>query len=42
MKESTTRMEQEKLLTPVVCCILATEAGERFAYYGFRAILVLP
>ena len=28
-------------LTPVVWCILITETGERFAYYGFRAVLVL-
>jgi proton-dependent oligopeptide transporter, POT family len=28
-------------LTPVVCCILITETVERFAYFGFRAILVL-
>lgn len=28
-------------LTPVVWCILVTEAAERFAYFGFRALLVL-
>jgi proton-dependent oligopeptide transporter, POT family len=28
-------------LSPVVCCILVTETVERFAYFGFRAILVL-
>ncbi|KAI2509242.1 hypothetical protein MHU86_5130 [Fragilaria crotonensis] len=28
-------------LTPVVLCILITEAVERFAFYGFRAVLVL-
>ena len=28
-------------LNPAVLCILATEAAERFAYYGFRASLVL-
>jgi dipeptide/tripeptide permease len=28
-------------LTPVIWCILVTETGERFAYYGFRAVLVL-
>jgi proton-dependent oligopeptide transporter, POT family len=28
-------------LTPVVLCILITETVERFAYYGFRAVLVL-
>jgi proton-dependent oligopeptide transporter, POT family len=29
------------LLTPVILCILVTETAERFAYYGFRAVLVL-
>ena len=29
------------VLTPVTLCILAAETGERFAYFGFRAILVL-
>jgi dipeptide/tripeptide permease len=29
------------LLTPVIWCILVTETAERFAYFGFRAILVL-
>ena len=38
MKTATTT---PKLLTPVIWCILLTETGERFAYYGFRAILVL-
>jgi len=33
--------EKDKLLTPVIWCILVTETGERFAYFGFRAILVL-
>lgn len=28
-------------LTPVVWCILITETVERFAYFGFRAVLVL-
>ena len=28
-------------MNPAVLCILATEAAERFAYYGFRASLVL-
>src|SRR3569623_1812580 len=28
-------------LTPTVCNILVVEAGERFSYFGFRAILVL-
>lgn len=28
-------------LTPVVWCILISETAERFAYFGFRAILVL-
>jgi dipeptide/tripeptide permease len=28
-------------LTPVIWCILVTETGERFAYFGFRAVLVL-
>ena len=32
---------EHPVLTPVICCILATEAGERFSYFGFRAILVL-
>jgi dipeptide/tripeptide permease len=27
--------------TPVIWCILITETAERFAYYGFRAVLVL-
>jgi proton-dependent oligopeptide transporter, POT family len=29
------------LFTPVILCILVTETAERFAYYGFRAVLVL-
>lgn len=29
------------LKTPVVGCILVTETAERFAYFGFRAVLVL-
>ena len=29
------------ILTPVVICILVTETAERFAYFGFRAVLVL-
>jgi dipeptide/tripeptide permease len=29
------------LFTPVVLSILATETAERFAYFGFRAVLVL-
>lgn len=29
------------ILTPVVLCILVTETGERFAYFGFRAVLTL-
>ena len=33
--------KRSPLLTPVIWCILVTETGERFAYYGFRAILVL-
>jgi len=33
--------QSSSLLTPVIWCILVTETGERFAYYGFRAILVL-
>ena len=28
-------------LTPIIWCILLCEAAERFAYFGFRAILVL-
>jgi len=36
-----TKRQQPSLLTPVICSILVTETGERFAYYGFRAILVL-
>jgi hypothetical protein len=28
-------------LSPVIWCILITETAERFAYFGFRAILVL-
>jgi POT family proton-dependent oligopeptide transporter len=28
-------------LTPVVWCVLITETVERFAYFGFRAVLVL-
>ena len=32
---------REALLTPVINCILLTETGERFAYFGFRAVLVL-
>ena len=33
--------EAFSFLTPVVCSILITETAERFAYFGFRAILVL-
>ena len=29
------------ILTPVTLCILGTETAERFAYFGFRAVLVL-
>ncbi|CAB9498326.1 Peptide transporter family 1 [Seminavis robusta] len=32
---------RNKLLTPVIWCILATEFSERFCYYGFRGILTL-
>ena len=28
-------------LTPIIWCILLCETAERFAYFGFRAILVL-
>jgi dipeptide/tripeptide permease len=37
--ESTT--QSFRRMNPVVLCILMTEAAERFAYYGFRASLVL-
>jgi proton-dependent oligopeptide transporter, POT family len=33
--------KEERILTPVVWCILVTETGERFSYFGFRAVLVL-
>ena len=33
--------ESPRILTPVVWCILLTEMGERFSYFGFRAVLVL-
>jgi len=33
--------EAPSFMTPVVWCILITETAERFAYFGFRAILVL-
>ncbi|GAX15278.1 proton-dependent oligopeptide transporter, POT family [Fistulifera solaris] len=33
--------EQGSFLTPVILSILVTETGERFAYFGFRAVLVL-
>jgi len=36
-----TNTRESPLLTPVIWCILVTETGERFAYFGFRAILVL-
>ena len=35
------KKESSRLLTPVICSILVTETGERFAYFGFRAVLVL-
>jgi dipeptide/tripeptide permease len=38
---TTTNNEDESFLTPVIWCILITETAERFAYFGFRAILVL-
>jgi dipeptide/tripeptide permease len=38
---ATTTQTQNTLLTPVIWCILVTETAERFAYFGFRAILVL-
>jgi proton-dependent oligopeptide transporter, POT family len=34
-------MVESSFMTPVVWCILITETAERFAYFGFRAILVL-
>ncbi|GAX26459.1 proton-dependent oligopeptide transporter, POT family [Fistulifera solaris] len=34
-------LEQASFLTPVMLSILVTETGERFAYFGFRAVLVL-
>lgn len=44
MKQPTPAIEEAasvSFLTPVVWCILMCEAAERFAYFGFRAILVL-
>eukprot|EP00977_Amphora_coffeiformis_P008671 scaffold1971_cov127-Amphora_coffeaeformis.AAC.2 len=40
-RQQVDHQEPPPLLNPVICCILVTEAGERFAYFGFRAILVL-
>lgn len=36
-----TNNNNRKLFTPVIISILATETAERFAYFGFRAVLVL-
>eukprot|EP00980_Cylindrotheca_fusiformis_P018657 scaffold6205_cov92-Cylindrotheca_fusiformis.AAC.3 len=38
---SSTSSTSSSFLTPVIWCILLCEAAERFAYFGFRAILVL-
>jgi dipeptide/tripeptide permease len=40
---TTTHNEDEcaSFLTPVIWCILITETAERFAYFGFQAVLVL-
>jgi len=35
------KQQQRSWLSPVIWNILAVETGERFAYFGFRAVLVL-
>jgi dipeptide/tripeptide permease len=40
-KTSEATEDTSSFLTPVVWCILVCEAAERFAYFGFRAVLVL-
>jgi len=41
VKKNISKTTNNQVLTPVVLCILVAETGERFAYFGFRAILVL-
>lgn len=35
------RLDSTSFLKPTILCLLATETAERFAFYGFRALLVL-
>jgi dipeptide/tripeptide permease len=38
---TTTTSTMAMMMKPTILCLLATETAERFAFYGFRALLVL-